>query len=615
MSRPKRCRAATLSSSRSPAVPALVLHPETARDLLLAQSGGARARGASDSISVLPRLQWTGLDDGAAARGSRGAFGDVLVSAFHVVSDVVKGPAADFTASKIAQIADGQVADRVYALDARTLPVLKDKGVPLDQLPAASTEGPALVFLHGTFSTTQAAFQKLWTNHPDHVATLFRFYGNRVYALDHPTLGVSPIENALTLVKALRPGTRLHLISHSRGGLVAEVLAKVCGNNELAAADVALFKGKGYAAQLDALRELASVVRQRKIVVERVARAACPSRGTLLASKRLDAYVSVLKWGLELAGVPVAPAIVDFLGAVAQRRTDPSILPGLAAQMPDSPLIRYLHAGGSDVPGDLRVIAGDLAGDSVSSWVKTLVADAFYWSDNDLVVQTRGMYGGSPRGGGATFLLDQGGTVNHFNYFANERSADAVVNALTEPLPQGFQEIGPLSWAGQSFVGTRGAPNVIKTAQAGDRPAAIIVPDVLCSHLRIGGDRVWLSRRSTNEFHWLAYNGTETSKVEPDGTRRGGVSRPVVSTLGEHTRSSSSRTIGDTPSRTPPNDWPAPSKPRWRRVSVASPTCRCGIVAHGMGGLVVRALEIAHRDLWQRLIGARRRPRHDARRA
>ena len=31
------------------------------------------------------------------------------------------------------------------------------------------------------------------------------------------------------------------------------------------------------------------------------------------------------------------------------------------------------------------------------TWVKTLLSDAFFWTDNDLVVQTRSMYGGSPR--------------------------------------------------------------------------------------------------------------------------------------------------------------------------------------------------------------------------
>ena len=54
-----------------------------------------------------------------------------------------------------------------------------------------------------------------------------------------------------------------------------------------------------------------------------------------------------------------------FLGEVARRRADPEKLPGLAAQIPDSPLVQWLHAAGGQIPGDLRVVAGDIEGDSV----------------------------------------------------------------------------------------------------------------------------------------------------------------------------------------------------------------------------------------------------------
>jgi phospholipase/carboxylesterase len=82
--------------------------------------------------------------------------------------------------------------------------------------------------------------------------------------------------------------------------------------------------------------------------IERVVRVACPARGTLLASKRLDAYVSVLKWSLELAGIPVAPLLVDFIGEVASQRTDPGLLPGLEAMTPESPLVQWLHGSEGD---------------------------------------------------------------------------------------------------------------------------------------------------------------------------------------------------------------------------------------------------------------------------
>ena len=161
-------------------------------------------------------------------------------------------------------------------------------------------------------------------------------------------------------------------------------------------------------------------------------RVACPARGTLLASKRLDAYLSVLRWTLQLAGLQALPALVELLSEVARVRADPARIPGLAAMIPGSPLIEWLNEADAPIPGALRVIAGDLEGDGLVSWLKTLLADAFYCTDNDIVVQTRSMYGGTPRapaadgGAGAQFWLERGPQGSHFDYFGPERSARAV---------------------------------------------------------------------------------------------------------------------------------------------------------------------------------------------
>src|SRR5205085_2290757 len=88
----------------------------------------------------------------------------------------------------------------------------------------------SLVLVHGTFSNTAGTFGHLWAEHPQSVGALFNAYGNSVYGLDHPTLGASPIANAITLAEAAPEGARLHLLTHSRGGLVGEVLARVCAN-------------------------------------------------------------------------------------------------------------------------------------------------------------------------------------------------------------------------------------------------------------------------------------------------------------------------------------------------------------------------------------------------
>jgi tetratricopeptide (TPR) repeat protein len=586
--------------------PSLVLHPETARDLLLAQAENVRGRATTDAehtteIQVPVELRWRGLEDAVTSRGAtRGFLGTVVLRAIEVVkdfvADFVKERAAELTAEGLAALVDGQVSPGVYQLGRGPLAKLKGK----QAVPRMRAAGrPNLVLIHGTFVDTQSTYAKLWIDHPTLVQSLFDFYGDDgVFALDHPTLGQSPIENALTLADACPPGARLHLVTHSRGGLVAEVLARVCGSPTLTKDDRAFFAGPDHARQLQALEDLCAVVRDNDIRVERIVRVACPARGTLLASKRLDAYVSVFKWTLDLAGLPVAGEIVDFLGAVAQLRTEAAILPGLEAQVPDSPLIQWLHAAPDRIPGELRVVAGDIEGDSVKSWIKTLLADAFYWTDNDLVVQTRSMYGGAPRRATATFVLDRGGTVSHFAYFANATTAEAITRGLTQDTPQGYRLIGPLSWAGTSATGYRAG---LRAASDGkplsDKPAVILLPGILGSNLKIGDKRIWLGWRTVNGLQQLAY--APGDGIEPDGPI------DLVYDALVHFLSKTHEVIEFA------FDWRVPMEDEANRLAGvvdAALTARqqsgtpVRFLAHSMGGLVARTMQIVKPAVWDRMM-------------
>jgi tetratricopeptide (TPR) repeat protein len=578
--------------------PALWLHPEHARELLLAQQDPASARSATDGdvrdgeIRIPSRLQWK-LEEGVPARGAaRGFLGDVLVEAIDVITGLAVDKAADFAASKVVEHFDSRVDQGVYRLKPERLTPLK--GEPNGAF--AASRGHSLVLVHGTFSETSGTFGKLWSEHPQLVRSLFKAYEGRVYGLDHPTLGASPIANAIALAKAVPAGTRLHLLTHSRGGLVAEVLARAAAKPT---DPFAPFKTKGYADQHRELRSLADIVSRKGIKVDRVVRVACPARGTLLASKRLDAYVSVVKWGLELAGVPVVPQLVDFLGEVARRRADPESLPGLAAQIPDSPLVQWLHTTDAPITGDLRVVAGDLQGDSVITWIKTLLSDAFYWTDNDLVVQTRSMYGGTPRVNDSTFVLTQSGKVSHFNYFSNSETATAVVDALVRDRPDGFRVIGPLSWGGTSSIGVRAAVVPRAPAAAASLPAVFVLPGILGSNLKVGKDRIWLGWRLVNGFARLAYDAGKKNAVEPDG--------PIGSFYDDITAylSQDHEVIPFA------FDWRRPIEESANLLANAVEAALLArrksgkpvrMLAHSMGGLVARTMQLQRRDTWDRMM-------------
>src|SRR6185369_5505087 len=151
--------------------PALMLHPETARDLMLAQGEIKRTRGAGGKdepspheVKVPAELQWRGLEQAAPTRGAtRGFLGDVLLSAVEVITGLGEDQAADFAASKVVERVDAQVDEVVYVLDAETLPQLKGSGKKRAKVAAAPEGRPVLVLVHGTFSNTNGTFGKLWT--------------------------------------------------------------------------------------------------------------------------------------------------------------------------------------------------------------------------------------------------------------------------------------------------------------------------------------------------------------------------------------------------------------------------------------------------------------------
>ncbi len=402
-----------------------------------------------------------------------------------------------------------QAADAVSALD--------------NPAQALAGDAPVLLFLHGTATSFKGSFGKLWeTTEGDNGAAtqaarkaLKDRYGKRVVAFEHRTLTESPIANALALVAQLPKGAQLDVVSHSRGGLVGELLclaqrsgtevglgdklidslfttdtdsASQIGLRRLDS-DEAKARDAAYAADAQRLKELLKLLEQKQITVRRFVRVACPARGTTLASGRLDRWLSVLDM---LSGNGIFGDVADFALAVVKERTDPRTLPGLEAMMPGSALTRLLHLPGLSTSADLSVIAGDVEGDSTWGKLKLLVVDWFYSGEHDLVVNTGSMAGGLRRpAGGARIRLDQGGDVNHFSYFANRKTVGWVLDGLqrADGSHAGFN---PLDAAAAQEPRWRAAVARSQDRNAAPRPIVVLVPGTMGSALNAQGERVWL---------------------------------------------------------------------------------------------------------------------------
>jgi CHAT domain-containing protein len=351
----------------------------------------------------------------------------------------------------------------------------------------AAGDAPHLLLVHGTFSNTEAAFAG-FRGTPEW-RSLLASYGDRVLALEHATLGRTPAQNALDAAKLLPAGSVLHLVSHSRGGLVGDVLSYASTHQPDLAAYLRTAPDHP---DVEVLPELHRVLREREISVGRFVRVACPARGTTLASRRLDRYATylfnVLRLVPGLHETGVAAVVQKLLLTLLDQRSDPRIVPGIEAQMPESPFIAMLNTA-PVVADALGSIVGDIEGTGILNRLKVLGADLFFREDNDLVVNTSAMSAGVPRGD-ARIASFRGGEVSHTAYFANQASRLATAQWLA-----GGADVGGFSPVGatRSAAPARGAARGPARTPTRRSPSevVVVVPDLLGTTIVEGEDPLW----------------------------------------------------------------------------------------------------------------------------
>jgi len=370
-----------------------------------------------------------------------------------------------------------------------------------------------LVFVHGTGSSTLGSFGELRSGDRDLWGALEARFPGGIYGFEHRTLSESPIQNAIQLVGALPRGVHVSLASHSRGGLVADLL---CLGDFDALIDhyQYAFPGTGdpdpqesarvlaelkdaHGQQREQLRALAKLMRERQIVVQRYVRAASPANGTLLASGNFDVFLSGL---LTLIGAvpfffgsPIYSAFKRVVIEIAKNRTNAHLVPGIEAMLPDSPMARLLRDAPVRPGIAMSVIAGDIQGGNLLKRLGILLTDflLFDKEDNDLVVNTPSMLAGIAPRAGSRVLFDRGADVSHFRYFTNIDTRAALRDWFVCDDPATLDTFRALPSAAEY---TTALANAARSRDAGDpkRPVVVVLPGVMGSHLQTNGsDRVW----------------------------------------------------------------------------------------------------------------------------
>jgi len=529
-----------------------------------------------------------------------------------------------------------RVSPGLYRWSGRSRDPSEVFGAADPKLAQEALQGPLLVFIHGTGSNGAGSFGDLQETSEEDWRALRATYGERIYTFEHYTFSESPIDNALALARILPAGARIHLVTHSRGGLVGDLLCLRQVDDDLidgfrpgSAPFTADDPGRresleregewAYAEQREQLRDLRTLLgREHGFRIERYVRVAAPARGTLLISGNFDAFLSALLTLLGtvpyLAGNPIYSCVKRVVLEIARHRTDPRLVPGIEAMLPEAPLGRFLARATPAEGLQLAVIAGDIEGGHLLKRLGVLFTDFVFFEgvNNDLVVDTDSMGAGIARPGNAHQLFEQGPRVSHFNYFANASSRGALRRWLTETNPTsigGFHPISGLIDEG-SLDSDRADERSLRSSAGIDGateqtlPLVVVLPDCMASHLwnEVARDRLWFDPDS------LAIGGLETIAT-------GNAADPSIKAeklfslfYGELCKS----LIGSHRVVRFAYDWRRPLQETavelaTRLKALLQETAASGqpvrLLAHGMGGLVVRALVKTEEPLWNELMG------------
>ena len=152
---------------------------------------------------------------------------------------------------------------------------------------AGSSDQPLLLFIHGTASSTEGSFGGLWGEN-----NIMRDYLPRLCPIktpsspyQHHTLTQSPTQNAIELVQSLPKGAKLHLVTHSRGGLIGELLCRGSCPAIRRAGISSMHRTwrfsqeKNMPEMQSQLKALNILLKNKCIQVERFVRVACPAQG------------------------------------------------------------------------------------------------------------------------------------------------------------------------------------------------------------------------------------------------------------------------------------------------------------------------------------------------
>jgi Predicted acetyltransferases and hydrolases with the alpha/beta hydrolase fold len=312
-------------------------------------------------------------------------------------------------------------------------------------------KGTILLLVHGTFSKAQAMVDDLRAlDGGNRLTALVQPY-DQVLAFEHPTLSVSPILNAAALARLFaRTKAEVHVISHSRGGLVVRWWLEALNRNSALRSRVALV-----GSPLNGT-SLASPFRLRK-AIDHLTNVgfALGTAGTLAAS--FAPWIGALGGLLRiLSSATATVAKTPTLDAAV------ALIPGLAGQskIPNNFELQELRSGAADIPASYSFLRSNFEPfiedyrwgflkyfTRFGTAIRDASADLVFPGANDLVVDTDSMTyvkdapptptstapAAAPVPAEQIHDFGTSKTVHHLNYFAQPATLDFIESRFRAP--------------------------------------------------------------------------------------------------------------------------------------------------------------------------------------
>lgn len=385
----------------------------------------------------------------------------------------------------------------------------------------------SLLLIHGTGSSSLGSFGEM--KGTEEWGRLVDYYGeSNLLSLQHRTLTCSPLQNVLAALESLPNGIVLDLVTHSRGGLVADLLARFAAHPDGFGEDeLEVLKRNERTIDLETVAKISRVLKSKSIKIDRVVRVACPANGTTLASKRLDMFLNVI---INLIGAavggpanPVFATMKELVLASIETKDDVTVLPGLEAMNPESPFIKVLNFQGTEreIDSQLIVIAGSSELSLAFKSLVVLVGKFFFRGKNDLVVDTASMEFGAKRIPGNVYLyLEETSKIDHITYFKTPKIRKTIQTGLLGRLEE-FS--GKSRTDGITFLrgGDRGGfvlegGRYTGTEVSGKKPILILLPGIMGSNLKDKNDLLWINYGRFLRGHLKHLKPHDQDCIDPD---------------------------------------------------------------------------------------------------